>query len=88
MSKNVRTEIYITVATFVGEDIGGANVPNGDIERLPEATDSIELVRLAPLGPTITAGETSSGHILTLLGNAAPLLAERIAHKLKWISNQ
>jgi hypothetical protein len=75
--KNIRTEIHITVATFVGDDIGEAKPP---LSRTADAVDAISLTRVSGLGSTITVSETVQGHILALMMNAAPVLAAKLEH--------
>lgn len=45
--KNIRTEIHITVATFVGEDIHPTDKP--PLSRTPDNVEAVSLVRVSTL---------------------------------------
>lgn len=82
--KNIRTEVSISVRTFVGDDIGQEAPP---LARLPEATEYVLIIRTSGLGPNVTVPETVNGHVVALLANAAHVLPEKLAHQTRHIPN-
>lgn len=78
MSKQIRLEIRTTVLAYVGEDIAEDKAPDRD----PDAVQSTKLVRVAHCR-LMEEGEAARGHVLAILSNAAPVLAERVCYDLK-----
>jgi len=78
--KNLRTEIHITVATYVGDDISEAKPP---LSRSPDAAEGCTVVRVSHVGEHTSAPEAGKAHVFALLSNAASVLSEQINHKLR-----
>lgn len=79
MSKTVRLQITINVMAHVGNDLSDA-VPTRD----PDAVQVTRLVRVAHCGAgVLSAPDVAGMHAMSVLSNAAPVLAERINYDLK-----
>ena len=78
--KNIRTEIHITVATYVGDDISDAKPL---LSRSPDFTEGCTVTRVSSLGPRIGAHEAAKGHVTALMANAASVLAEKAAYGVR-----
>lgn len=77
----IRTEVHITVATYIGEDIGEAKPP---LSRTANAVDCVSLTKVSSAFPV--TGEkphvVAREHVESLLRNAG-LLADRISHDVR-----
>ena len=79
--KTIRTEVHITVATYIGDDIGEAKPP---LSRTANVVDCVSLTKVSAAFP-ITGEKphaVAKEHVEGLLRNAG-LLAERISHDVR-----
>ena len=85
--KNVRTEIHITVATFVGEDIGQDKPP---LSRTPDNIEAISLARVSAISDLTeylkTPATAGYHHTEAMLESLASTLPHRVQIGLKDIS--
>jgi hypothetical protein len=85
--KNVRTEIHITVATYVGEDIG-EDKPL--LSRTPDNVEAISLTRVSTISGLTEYLKTPAAagyhHAEGMLENLARTLPIRIQNGLKHLN--
>lgn len=74
----IRTEIHVTVTTYVGDDVGE------DTPALVRSADAFETVALVRV-QAVQAGahDVAAEQIATMLQGVTPVLAERIRHTLR-----
>lgn len=80
--KNIRTEIHITVATYIGDDIGQEAPP------LSRSANSVEAVSITRVGTCFpVTGEkphvTAAAHVEGLLASAKEVLPGRVSHNVR-----
>jgi len=82
--KNIRTEIHITVATFVGEDVGQDKPP---LSRTPDNVEAISLVRVSSISALTeylkTPAAAGYNHAQGMLESLASTLPHRVQNGLK-----
>lgn len=79
--KHLRIEVHFTVKAFVGEDISADEAP--PLNRYPEAVQLTTITRTVGLGSQVQARDAAAGHLVSIFANAAPVLAEQVAHALR-----
>lgn len=80
--KNIRTEIHITVATYIGEDVGQ------DVPPLSRSANSVECVSLTRVSQCFpVTGEkphvTAATHVEGLLASAKEVLPGRVSYNVR-----
>lgn len=80
--KTIRTEIHITVATYIGDDVGQGAPP---LSRSANSVECVSLTRVASAFPV--TGEKphvqAGAHVEALLASAKEVLPGRVSHNVR-----
>ncbi len=80
--KNIRTEIHITVATYIGEDVGQDAPP---LSRSANSVEAVTITRVSQCFPV--TGEKphvqAQTHVEALLASAKEVLPGRVSHNIR-----
>lgn len=83
--KRIRTEIHVTVATYVGEDVSlDGRKP---LSRTPDAVDAISVSRIETLDGVVPVAMVTGGHIAAMMAKTAPVLVERMSFATRKLLN-
>jgi hypothetical protein len=78
--KHLRTEIHITVACYIGEDVGVDKLP---LSRSPNAVDAVSLTRVHQVPHDGSPGDIAADQIESLLESANNHLGAQLSHQLR-----
>jgi hypothetical protein len=85
--KNVRTEIHITVSTFVGDDISPDGQDKPALSRTPDNVEAISLVRVSTISGLTeylkTPATAGFVHAQGMLESLACTMPHRVQNGLK-----
>lgn len=80
--KNIRTEIHITVATYIGDDV---SQDKPALSRTADAVEAVSLTRVssATVPPFRKTEDMVKEHVEALLKSASNVLPDKIAHAVR-----
>ena len=79
--KNLRIEVQVLVKVYAGDDVPA----DGELSlnRFTDALERVSMARVVSVRELREAHDIAPEHLATILGNAAPVMGERLAHSLR-----